>query len=42
MAGVPLYIPGSVNRTLARIAKVLPRPVVTALMTRNVSKFRRV
>jgi uncharacterized protein len=42
MTGVRVYIPGSANRTLARLGRVLPRSVVTALIMRNASKFRRV
>ena len=42
MAGTRVYVPGSVNRTLARVARVLPRSLVTALMMANASKFRRV
>lgn len=41
-AGRPIYVPGRVNRSLARLARVLPRSVVTRLMTRNAGKFRRV
>jgi uncharacterized protein len=42
MNGVRIYIPGPVNRSLATMARVLPRGVVTGLMTRNASRFRRV
>jgi short-subunit dehydrogenase len=42
MNGVTVYVPGRVNRGLAATARVLPRRIVTALMTRNASKFRRV
>lgn len=42
MAGVPVYVPGRVNRTLAGLGRVLPRSLVWSLMKRNASKFRRV
>jgi short-subunit dehydrogenase len=42
MAGVPVYVPGRVNRTLAGLGRVLPRSLVWALMKRNAGKFRRV
>jgi short-subunit dehydrogenase len=42
MRGTPVYVPGRVHRSLAGAARILPRRVVTALMTRNASKFRRV
>ena len=42
MRGQTIYVPGRVNRTLASVARLLPRRSVTALMTRNSSKFRRV
>lgn len=41
MAGARVYVPGSVNRTLARVARVLPRSLVTALMMANAAKFRK-
>jgi uncharacterized protein len=42
MAGVPVYVPGRVNRSIASLARLLPRRVVWGLMKRNASKFRRV
>jgi hypothetical protein len=42
MRGVTIYVPGSINRSLATAARVLPRRVVTALMTRNAGRYRRV
>jgi uncharacterized protein len=42
MAGVPVFVPGRVNRTLATLSRVLPRSVVWGLMKRNASRFRRV
>lgn len=42
MAGVPVYIPGRLNRVLALAARVLPRSVVWSVMQRNTAKFRRV
>ena len=42
MTGRPVYVPGGVNRTLSRLGRFLPRPVVAGLMTRSAGKFRRV
>jgi hypothetical protein len=42
MRGTPVYVPGRVHRSVAGVARILPRRVVTALMARNASKFRRV
>jgi hypothetical protein len=42
MNGVPVYVPGGVNRTLAGLSRVLPKSLVWALMKRNATKFRRV
>jgi hypothetical protein len=42
MRGKTVYVPGPVNRSLATAARVLPRRVVTALMSRNAGRFRRV
>jgi short-subunit dehydrogenase len=42
MAGVPVYVPGRVNRSIASLARLLPRRVVWGLMKRNAAKFRRV
>ncbi len=42
MAGVPVFVPGRVNATLATLSRVLPRSMVWGLMKRNATKFRRV
>jgi uncharacterized protein len=42
MAGVPVFVPGRVNRTLSTFAKLLPESLVWALLKRNARKFRRV
>jgi len=42
MAGIPVYVPGRVNRTIASMGRVLPRSLVWALMKRNATRFRRV
>lgn len=42
MAGVPVFVPGRVNASVAALGRVLPRSVVRRLMTRNAKKFRRV
>ncbi|HYU80477.1 MAG TPA: SDR family oxidoreductase [Vicinamibacterales bacterium] len=42
MAGKVVYVPGRVYRSLTTIARLLPRRVVTKVMTRNAGKFRRV
>jgi short-subunit dehydrogenase len=42
MNGVPVYVPGGVNRTLAGLSRVLPKSLVWTLMKRNATKFRRV
>jgi uncharacterized protein len=41
-AGVPVFVPGRVNATLATLGRLLPRSVVWGLMKRNATKFRRV
>jgi short-subunit dehydrogenase len=40
MAGRPVYTPGRVNRTLALAARLLPRGVVRAAMSRSAGRFR--
>ncbi|MGQ0736989.1 MAG: SDR family NAD(P)-dependent oxidoreductase [Acidobacteriota bacterium] len=40
MAGVPVYVPGRVNRTLGSLGRVLPRTWVRGLMSRNSDRFR--
>jgi short-subunit dehydrogenase len=42
MNGVTVYVPGRINRSLAGVAHVLPRRLMTKVMMRNASKFRRV
>lgn len=42
MAGVPVFVPGRLNASLARLSRVLPRSLVWGLMQRNATKFRRV
>jgi uncharacterized protein len=42
MAGVPVFVPGRLNATLAVVGRVLPRTLVSRLMQRNAGKFRRV
>jgi len=42
MAGIPVYVPGRINRSIAGLSRVLPRRLVWALMKRNAGKFRRV
>lgn len=41
MNGVPVYVPGRVNRTLAALARVLPRRVVWAAMKGSAGRFRK-
>lgn len=41
MAGRPIVVPGLVNRTIARLARLLPEPLVVALARRQGRKFRR-
>ena len=42
MAGVPVLRARPVNRTLGHAGRVLPRSIVSGLMKRNATKFRRV
>jgi uncharacterized protein len=42
MAGVPVFVPGRINTTLATIGRVVPRSIVRGVMKRNAKKFRRV
>jgi short-subunit dehydrogenase len=42
MRGLPVYVPGRLNRSLAGLSRVLPQSVVWSLMKRNASRFRRV
>ena len=42
MAGVPVYIPGRVNRSIASLSRLLPRRAVLSLMKRSAGNFRRV
>lgn len=42
MAGIPVFVPGRVNRAIATLGGVLPRSLVRSLMKRNARRFRRV
>ncbi len=42
MAGRTIFVPGRVHRSIATLAGLLPRTVVSGLMTRNAGRFRRV
>jgi short-subunit dehydrogenase len=42
MAGIPVFVPGRVNRAIAMLGGVLPRSLVWSLMKRNAGRFRRV
>lgn len=42
MAGRAIYVPGQVNRTLATLSRLLPQALVSRVMKRNATKFRRV
>jgi short-subunit dehydrogenase len=42
MRGDVIYVPGRMNRILATTSRLLPRKMVTGLMTMNAGKFRRV
>jgi uncharacterized protein len=41
MAGVPVYVPGRVNRSIAAFSRLLPRRAVLAAMKRSAGSFRR-
>ena len=41
MAGVPVYVPGRVNRSIAGLARLLPRSVVLRAMKRSAGTFRK-
>ena len=41
MAGVPVYVPGRVNRSIAGFARLLPRSVVLRAMKRSAGTFRK-
>ena len=42
MSGVTVFVPGRVNRTIATVARVLPRGLAWRLVKRNASRYRRV
>jgi short-subunit dehydrogenase len=42
MAGVPLVVPGKLNRSIASLSRLLPRRVVWSLMKRSAGNFRKV
>jgi uncharacterized protein len=41
MAGVPVYVPGRLNRSLASLSRLLPRRVVWAAMKRTAGSYRK-
>jgi uncharacterized protein len=41
MRGQPVFIPGAVNRTIARLARVFPAGLVRRLVGASGSRFRR-
>jgi hypothetical protein len=41
MAGVPVYVPGRQNRSIAVLSRLLPRRVVLAAMKRQAGSFRK-
>jgi hypothetical protein len=41
MAGVPVYVPGRLNRSIASLSRWLPRRVVIAAMKRQAGSFRK-
>lgn len=42
MAGVPIFVPGPVNRSIATLARLMPRALVWKAMKRSARNFRRV
>ena len=42
MAGVPVYVPGRLNRSIASMSRLLPRRAVSSLMKRSAGNFRKV
>jgi uncharacterized protein len=41
MAGVPVYVPGRTNRSIASLSRVLPRSVVRGVLKRRAGDFRK-
>jgi uncharacterized protein len=41
MAGIPVYVPGGVNRGIAALSRLLPRRVVWGMMKRSSGNFRK-
>ena len=41
MAGVPVFVPGRLNRSIATLARVLPKAVVRAAMTGTAGRYRK-
>ena len=41
MAGVPLYVPGRLNRSIASVSRLLPRRAVLSLMKRSAGNYRK-
>jgi hypothetical protein len=41
MAGIPVYVPGRLNRSIASLSRVLPRRLVWAAMKRSAGNFRK-
>lgn len=41
MRGVPVYVPGRINRSMAALSRLLPRRLVLAAMKRSAGRFRK-
>jgi short-subunit dehydrogenase len=41
MTGVPVYVPGRLNRSIAALSRLLPRRVVLVAMKRQAGSFRK-
>jgi short-subunit dehydrogenase len=41
MAGIPVFVPGRLNRSIATLSRLLPRRVVLAAMKRQAGSFRK-
>ena len=41
MAGIPVFVPGRVNRSIASLSRLLPRRMVLAAMKRQAGSFRK-
>jgi short-subunit dehydrogenase len=42
MAGVPVYVPGRINRSIGTLARMLPKPLVMAVMKGTASRYRKI